>query len=117
MWIFDMFNPNACSLEWRKSLDVWTWEEYKENKEKLILDVADILKQEDSEYSDKSLSEDFNKQLITVLLYEVLMSNISKNLNALAQKYNPTKEQLEFSSSAINALTNETYFYESSRCW
>ena len=35
MWIFDMFNPNACSLEWRKSLDVWTWEEYKENKEKL----------------------------------------------------------------------------------
>ena len=114
-----VYNAINCDdiFEYDKFFEKYNLLNNPSDKEKLILDVADILKQEDSEYSDKSLSEDFNKQLITVLLYEVLMSNISKNLNALAEKYNPTKEQLEFSSSAMNALTNETYFYESSRCW
>ena len=82
-----------------------------EDKEKLIADVAKILKEEGNEYSDESVSENFQKQLIAVLLYDVIVSNISENLKRLAEKYNPTKEQLEFSSSAMNALTNETYFY------
>ena len=87
-----------------------------EDKEKLISDVTNILK-EDDEYSEESLSEDFQKQLITVLLYDVLISNIFENLAMLAKKYNPTKEQLRFGQSALHSLTNESYFYESSRCW
>ena len=87
-----------------------------EDKEKLISDVTNILK-EDDEYSDESLSENFQKQLIAVLLYDVLTSNISENLAMLAKKYNPTKEQLRFGQSALHSLTNESYFYESSRCW
>ena len=86
-----------------------------EDKEKLISDVTNILK-EDDEYSEESLSEDFQKQLITVLLYDVLISNIFENLAMLAKKYNPTKEQLRFGQSALHSLTNESYFYESSRC-
>ena len=86
-----------------------------EDKEKLITDVTDILKEND-EYSDESLSENFQKQLIAVLLYDVLTSNISENLAMLAKKYNPTKEQLKFGQSALYSLTNESYFYESSRC-
>ena len=86
-----------------------------EDKEKLISDVTNILK-EDDEYSEESLSEDFQKQLIAVLLYDVLISNISENLAMLAKKYNPTKEQLRFGQSALHSLTNESYFYESSRC-
>ena len=87
-----------------------------EDKEKLISDVTNILK-EDEEYSDESLSENFQKQLIAVLLYDVIISNISENLKRLAKKYNPTKEQLKFGQFAIYSLTNESYFYESSRCW
>ena len=87
-----------------------------EDKEKLISDVTNILK-EDDEYSDESLSENFQKQLIAVLLYDVIISNISENLGRLAKKYNPTKEQLKFGQSALYSLTNESYFYESSRCW
>ncbi len=87
-----------------------------EDKEKLISDVTNILK-EDDEYSDESLSENFQKQLIAVLLYDVIISNISENLAMLAKKYNPTKEQLKFGQSALYSLTNESYFYESSRCW
>ena len=87
-----------------------------EDKEKLITDVINTLKEEDK-YSDESLSEDFQKQLIAVLLYDVLTSNISENLNMLAKKYNPTKEQLKFGQFAVYSLTNESYFYESSRCW
>ena len=87
-----------------------------EDKEKLITDVINILKEE-SEYSDESLSENFQKQLIAVLLYDVIISNISENLDRLAKKYNPTKEQLKFGQSALYSLTNESYFYESSRCW
>lgn len=86
-----------------------------EDKEKLITDVTDILKEND-EYSDESLSENFQKQLIAVLLYDVLTSNISENLAMLAKKYNPTKEQIKFDQSALYSLTNESYFYESSRC-
>ena len=88
-----------------------------EDKEKLISDVTNILKEEDDEYSDESLSENFQKQLIAVLLYDVIISNISENLDRLAKKYNPTKEQLKFGQSALYSLTNESYFYESSRCW
>lgn len=88
-----------------------------EDKEKLITDVINILKEEEDEYSDESLSEDFQKQLIAVLLYDVLTSNISENLAMLAKKYNPTKEQVKFGQSALYSLTNESYFYESSRCW
>ena len=87
-----------------------------EDKEKLIADVTNILKKDD-EYSDESLSEDFQKQLITVLLYDVIIANISENLSTLAKKYNPTKEQLKFGQFAVYSLTNESYFYESSRCW
>ena len=87
-----------------------------EDKEKLIADVAKMLKEED-EYSDESVSEHFQRQLIAVLLYNVIISNISKNLGMLAEKYNPTKEQLKFGQSALYSLTNETYFYESSKCW
>ena len=87
-----------------------------EDKEKLITDVINILKEKENEYSDESLSEDFQKQLIAVLLYDVLISNISENLAMLAKKYNPTKEQLRFGQSALHSLTNESYFYESSRC-
>lgn len=87
-----------------------------EDKEKLITDVTNILKKDD-EYSDESLSENFQKQLIAVLLYDVLISNISENLAMLAKKYNPTKEQLKFGQFAVYSLTNESYFYESSRCW
>ena len=87
-----------------------------EDKEKLIADVTNILKK-DNEYSDKSLSENFQKQLIAVLLYDVLIFNISENLTMLAKKYNPTKEQVKFGQSALYSLTNESYFYESSRCW
>ena len=87
-----------------------------EDKEKLIADVTNILKKDD-EYSDESLSENFQKQLIAVLLYDVLISNISENSDMLAKKYNPTKEQLKFGQSALHSLTNESYFYESSRCW
>ena len=86
-----------------------------EDKEKLITDVINILKE--NEYSDESLSEDFQKQLIAVLLYDVIISNISENLDKLAKKYNPTKEQLKFGQFAVYSLTNESYFYESSRCW
>ena len=113
-----VYNAINCDdiFEYNKLIKSYNILSNPEDKEKLISDITKILKEED-EYSEESLSEDFKKQLITVLLYEVLMSNISKNLNALAEKYNPTKEQLEFSSSALNALTNETYFYESSRCW
>ena len=88
-----------------------------EDKEKLIADVAEILKEKENEYSDESLSEDFQKQLIAVLLYDVIISNISENLYKLAKKYNPTKEQLKFGQFAVYSLTNESYFYESSRCW
>lgn len=88
-----------------------------EDKEKLITDVINTLKEEEDEYSDESLSEDFQKQLIAVLLYDVVISNISENLNMLAKKYNPTKEQVKFGQSALYSLTNESYFYESSRCW
>jgi hypothetical protein len=87
-----------------------------EDKEKLISDVTNILK-EDEEYSEESLSEDFKKQLIAVLLYDIIISNISENLDRLAKKYNPTKEQLKFGQFAVYSLTNESYFYESSRCW
>lgn len=113
-----VYNAINCDdiFEYNKLIKSYNILSNPEDKEKLISDITKILKEED-EYSEESLSEDFKKQLITVLLYEVLMSNISKNLNALAEKYNPTKEQLQFSSSALNALTNETYFYESSRCW
>ena len=88
-----------------------------EDKEKLITDVINILKEKENEYSDESLSEDFQKQLIAVLLYDVLISNISENLAMLAKKYNPTKEQVKFGQFAVYSLTNESYFYESSRCW
>lgn len=88
-----------------------------EDKEKLITDVINTLKKEEYEYSDESLSDNFQKQLIAVLLYDVLISNISENLDMLAKKYNPTKEQLKFGQSALYSLTNESYFYESSRCW
>ena len=88
-----------------------------EDKEKLITDVINTLKEEEDEYSDESLSEDFQKQLIAVLLYDVVISNISENLAMLAKKYNPTKEQVKFGQSALYSLTNESYFYESSRCW
>ena len=88
-----------------------------EDKEKLITDVINILKEKENEYSDESLSEDFQKQLIAVLLYDVLISNIFENLAMLAKKYNPTKEQLKFGQFAVYSLTNESYFYESSRCW
>ncbi len=88
-----------------------------EDKEKLITDVINILKEKENEYSDESLSEDFQKQLIAVLLYDVIISNISENLDKLAKKYNPTKEQLKFGQFAVYSLTNESYFYESSRCW
>ena len=87
-----------------------------EDKEKLISDITKILKEED-EYLEESLSEDFKKQLIAVLLYDVIIANISENLKRLAEKYNPTKEQLKFGQSALYSLTNESYFYESSRCW
>ena len=83
----------------------------------MITDVINILKEEENEYSDESLSEDFQKQLIAVLLYDVVISNISENLNMLAKKYNPTKEQLKFGQFGVYSLTNESYFYESSRCW
>ena len=82
----------------------------------MIADVAKILKEEGNEYSDESVSENFQKQLIAVLLYDVIISNISENLDMLAKKYNPTKEQLKFGQSALYSLTNESYFYESSRC-
>ena len=88
-----------------------------EDKEKMITDVISILKEEESEYSDKLLSENFQKQLIAVLLYDVIIDNISENLSTLAKKYNPTKEQLRFGQSTLYSLTNESYFYESSRCW
>ena len=88
-----------------------------EDKEKLITDVINTLKEEEDEYSDESLSEDFQKQLIAVLLYDVVISNISENLSTLVKKYNPTKEQLRFGQSTLYSLTNESYFYESSRCW
>ena len=88
-----------------------------EDKEKLISDITKILKEEEDEYSEESLSEDFKKQLIAVLLYDVIIANISENLSTLAKKYNPTKEQLKFGQSASYSLTNESYFYESSRCW
>ena len=83
----------------------------------MITDVINTLKKEEDEYSDESLSDNFQKQLIAVLLYDVLISNISENLDMLAKKYNPTKEQLKFGQSALYSLTNESYFYESSRCW
>ena len=88
-----------------------------EDKEKLISDITKILKEEEDEYSEESLSEDFKKQLIAVLLYDVIIANISENLKRLAEKYNPTKEQLKFGQFAVYSLTNESYFYESSRCW
>ena len=88
-----------------------------EDKEKLIADVAEILKEEGDEYSNESVSESFQEQLIAVLLYDVIIANISENLKRLAEKYNPTKEQLRFGQSALYSLTNESYFYESSRCW
>ena len=88
-----------------------------EDKEKLIADVAEILKEEGDKYSNEAVSEHFQKQLIAVLLYDVIIANISENLKRLAEKYNPTKEQLKFGQSALYSLTNESYFYESSRCW
>ena len=48
-----------------------------EDKEKLITDVINTLKKEEDKYSDESLSDNFQKQLIAVLLYDVLISNIS----------------------------------------
>lgn len=87
-----------------------------EDKEKLISDVTNILKKDDK-YSNEAVSEHFQKQLIAVLLYDVIISNISENLAMLAKKYNPTKEQLKFGQYALYSLTNESYFYESSRCW
>lgn len=106
----DIFNYN----KFIKNYDILT---NPEDKEKLIADVAKILKEEDDEYSDESVSENFQKQLVAVLLYEVIIANIFKNLKRLAEKYNPTKEQLKFGQSALYSLTNESYFYESSRCW
>ena len=106
---YDIFNYN----KFIKNYDILS---NPEDKEKLISDVTNILK-EDEKYSDESLSENFQKQLIAVLLYDVIISNISKNLDMLAEKYNPTKEQLKFGRSALYSLTNESYFYESSRCW
>lgn len=36
MWIFDLFEQNACSIAWKKrELPRWTWDEYKENKKNL----------------------------------------------------------------------------------
>lgn len=36
MWITDSYDPNACMIGWRNNgLESWSWEEYKENKEKL----------------------------------------------------------------------------------
>ncbi|EKE26381.1 MAG: hypothetical protein ACD_4C00308G0009 [uncultured bacterium (gcode 4)] len=42
MWIFDMFDKNACSINWRNNwLESWSWIEFKEKKkdlwDKLIL--------------------------------------------------------------------------------
>lgn len=42
MWIFDMFDSNACSIHWRNNgLEAWTWDEYYEKKkefwEKIVL--------------------------------------------------------------------------------
>ena len=105
----DIFNY----LKFIKNYDILT---NPEDKEKLIADVTKILKEE-NKYSDESVSEDFQKQLIAVLLYDVIIANISENLKRLAEKYNPTKEQLKFGQSAFYSLTNESYFYESSRCW
>ena len=105
----DIFNY----LKFIKNYDILT---NPEDKEKLIADVTKILKEE-NKYSDESVSEDFQKQLIAVLLYDVIIANISENLKRLAEKYNPTKEQLKFGQSALYSLTNESYFYESSRCW
>ena len=104
----DIFNY----YKYLKNYDILT---NPEDKEKLIADVAKILKED--EYSDESVSENFQKQLIAVLLYEVIIANISENLKRLAKKYNPTKEQVKFGQSALYSLTNESYFYESSRCW
>ena len=106
----DIFNYN----KFIKNYDILS---NPEDKEKLISDVTNILKEEDDEYSDESLSENFQKQLIAVLLYDVIISNISENLVMLAKKYNPTKEQVKFGQSALYSLTNESYFYETSRCW
>ena len=105
----DIFNY----LKFIKNYDILT---NPEDKEKLIADVTKILKEE-NKYSDESVSEDFQKQLIAVLLYDVIIANISENLKRLAEKYNPTKEQLKSGQSALYSLTNESYFYESSRCW
>ena len=105
----DIFNY----LKFIKNYDILT---NPEDKEKLIADVTKILKEE-NKYSDESVSEDFQKQLIAVLLYDVIIANISENLKRLAEKYNPTKEQLKFGQFALYSLTNESYFYESSRCW
>ena len=106
----DIFNYN----KFIKNYDILS---NPEDKEKLISDVTNILKEEDDEYSDESLSENFQKQLIAVLLYDVIISNISENLDRLAKKYNPTKEQVKFGQSTLYSLTNESYFYETSRCW
>lgn len=113
-----VYNAINCDdiFEYNKLIKSYNILSNPEDKEKLISDITKILKEED-EYSEESLSEDFKKQLIAVLLYEVIIANISENLKRLAEKYNPTKEQLKFGQFAVYSLTNESYFYESSRCW
>ncbi len=33
MWLYDMYNQNACSIVWNKNTSwLWTWDEYRENK-------------------------------------------------------------------------------------
>ena len=113
-----VYNAINCDdiFEYNKLIKSYNILTNPEDKEKLIADVTKILK-EDDEYSDESVSENFQKQLIAVLLYDVIIANIFENLKRLAEKYNPTKEQLKFGQSALYSLTNESYFYESSRCW
>ena len=114
-----VYNAINCDdiFEYNKLIKSYNILTNPEDKEKLIADVTKILKEEDDEYSDESVSENFQKQLIAVLLYDVIIANIFENLKRLAEKYNPTKEQLKFGQSALYSLTNESYFYESSRCW
>ena len=114
-----VYNAINCDdiFEYNKLIKSYNILSNPEDKEKLISDITKILKEEEDEYSEESLSEDFKKQLIAVLLYDVIIANISENLKRLAEKYNPTKEQLKFGQFAVYSLTNESYFYESSRCW
>lgn len=36
MWIFDMFDSNACSIQGRNNwLEAWTWDKYEEKKKEL----------------------------------------------------------------------------------